>query len=264
MESLVKHCPDVIDLRLKEIGHMNDSFLGHIKLLTGGLRYLDLADPTDSCTENAMIAMMRSIGKSLTHLNVSKHDLLGDQFLSQGLQPHTKALQSLTLSYLPELTDKGVSEFFNSWKNPPVVSLDISRNDILGNLSLESLMKHSGQQLEELNINGWKDVDEDALKWIGRLGRELKKLDAGWCRAVDDFLLKMWFEGELVQGTVKGGCENLQEVKVWGCNKISHSCPRKVGCFRWLFEFVFCSLFFLCCFMQKGTIILGVESHVSR
>ena len=222
---------------------MNDSFLSQIKLLKKGLRRLDLADPTESCTESAMIALMRSIGKSLTYLNVSKHSLLGDKFLSNGLQPHAKALQSLTLSYLPELTDEGVSQFFGAWKNPPLTSLDISRNEVLGDLSLKSLVKHSGKQLEELNINGWKDVSEPALKSIGLVAKQLKKLDVGWCRAMDDFLLKMWFEGEMVQGVQKGGCGSLQEVKVWGCNKISHSCPRKVGrlgSFRMIYSPFFC------------------------
>ena len=231
IKSLVKHCPDIIDLRLKEIGHMNDSFLSQIKLLKGGLRHLDIADPTHSCTESAMIALIRSIGKSLTHLNVSKHSLLGDQFLAKGLQPHTKALVSLTLSHLPELTDEGVSKWFTAWKNPPLLFLDMSRNEDLGSLSLESLMKHSGRQIEELSINGWKEVGEDALKSIGWFGKELKKLDVGWCRAVNDFLLKIWLEGELIRGVQKGGCGSLREVKVWGCNKISHSCPRKVSFF---------------------------------
>ena len=235
MESLVKNCSDIVDLRLKEIGHMNDSFLSQIKLLKKGLRHLDLSDPTESCSEKAMIALMRSIGKSLTYLNVSKHSSLGDQFLSKALQPHAKALQSLTLSYLPELTDEGVSRFFGAWKNPPLMFLDISRNEVLGSLALTSLVKHSGERLEELNINGWKDVGEPALKSIGGRAKQLKKLDVGWCRAVDDFLLKTWFEGELVQGVHEGSCESLQEVKVWGCNKISHSCPRKVSFFLWCF-----------------------------
>ncbi|KAF8801906.1 hypothetical protein BYT27DRAFT_7197607 [Phlegmacium glaucopus] len=51
----------------------------------------------------------------------------------------------------------------------PLLSLDPSPNEVLGSLALQSLMKHSGKQLEELNINGWKDVDEDALKMIGLL-----------------------------------------------------------------------------------------------
>ena len=210
---------------------MNDYFLQQIKKLKKGLRHLDIADPTESCTENAMTLLLRSVGKSLTYLNVSKHRLLGDKFLSKGLQPYAKALQSLTLSHLPELTDEGVSKFFGAWKNPPLRYLDISRNEVLENLSLKSLVKHSGEKLEELNINGWKDVGEPALKSIGQSAKHLKKLDVGWCRAVDDFLLKMWFEGELVHGNQEGCCESLQEVKVWGCNKISHSCPRKVGRF---------------------------------
>ena len=212
---------------------MNDYFLQQIKKLKKGLKHLDISDPTESCTENSMTLLLRTVGKSLTYLNVSKHRLLGDKFLSKGLQPYAKALQSLSLSHLPELTDEGVSKFFDAWKNLPLKYLDISRNEVLGSLSLKSLVKHSGERLEELNINGWKDVGEPALNSIGWSAKHLKKLDVGWCRAVDDFLLKMWFEGELVHGKQEGCCESLQEVKVWGCNKISHSCPRKVGRFFW-------------------------------
>ena len=102
---------------------------------------------------------------------------------------------------------------------------------MLGSFKLETLLKHFREQLEELNIDGWKDVGEPALKLIGRLVKPLKKLDVGGCRAVNDFLLKMWFEDELVQGERKGGCGSLQEVKVWGFNKISHLCPRQVQVF---------------------------------
>ena len=118
---------------------MSDSFLSQIKLLKK--RYLDLTNPTESCTESAKIALMRSIGKSLTYLNVSNDSLLGDQILYKGLQPHAKALQSLSLSHLLKLTGENASNFYGAWKNPPLKSLDISRNEVLRSLSLESLVK---------------------------------------------------------------------------------------------------------------------------
>ena len=167
-----------------------------------GISSLDLADPTESCIVSTMVAPMRSTGKSLTYLNVSKLSLLGDQFLSKGFQPHAKAL---ALPHFPELTDESVSKIFGAWKNLPLISLDISRNTVLGSLSLETLVKHSREQLEKLIIDGWKDVGEPELKLIGRLAKQLKS-DVRWCRAVDDFLLKMWFEGGLVQGALKDSC----------------------------------------------------------
>lgn len=177
-----------------------------------------------------MIDLVRALGKTLTHLNVSKHDLLTDAFLQKGLLPHGKSIQSLTLSHLPELTTDGVSKFFNNWngKNPPLTSIDMSRNEVLTGPALKSILKHSGEKLENLNINGWKDVEEDALREIGHMSNQLKTLDVGFCRAVDDFVVKAWLEGESRRGGRNQGCQHIQEIKVWGCNKITASCPRKV------------------------------------
>lgn len=229
VKALVKHCPGIKVLRLKEVGHMEDAFLAEIKKLKGGLRYLDLSDPSESCSESAMITLMRTVGKTLTHLSLSKHSLLSDVFLEKGLLPHAAQLEALTLAHLPELTDEGVGKFFEEWKgNPPLLSLDMSRNETLSGVALKNIMKHSGTRLEILNINAWKDVGEDELKSVGRFGSQLKKLDVGWCRSVDDFVIKKWFEGEDVRGVMKGCCPRLEELKVWGCNRVSVNCPRKV------------------------------------
>ncbi|KDR82125.1 hypothetical protein GALMADRAFT_58846 [Galerina marginata CBS 339.88] len=241
IKSLVKSCPGVKELRLKEIGKMNDTFVNQIKTLKKGLRYLDLSDPTNSCGETAIIGLIRAIGRTLTYLNLSKHDSLTDKFLDKGVLPHTKVLESLVLSHLPELTDHGVSKFFESWTNPALISLDLSRNEVLKSEALESALKHSGSKLEELNINGCMEIGEDSLKMIASDAVEVKKLDVGFCRAVDDFVIQTWLEGVPKRKTRTGGCRQLEEVKVWGCNRVSSSCPRK-----------------------KGVIILGVESHTVR
>ena len=230
MKTLVRQCPGIKELRLREVGKLNDTFLPEIEKLEQGLWYLDLSEPSESCSESAMLKMIAVVSKTITHLSLSNHDLLTDKFLIQGLQTHTKHLESLTLSYIPELTDAGVADFFGGWKgNPPLVFLDMSRNEVLGSAALKAILKHSASRLEHLNINGWKDVSEGELKLIGR-AKELKKLDVGWCRAVDDFVLNGWLEGETGKGVLKGGCRRLEEVKVWGCNKLTVACPRRV-CF---------------------------------
>ncbi|KIM49781.1 hypothetical protein M413DRAFT_408092 [Hebeloma cylindrosporum] len=229
MKSLATHCSGIKELRLKEIGKLGDPFLLDIHRFKNGLWYLDLSEPSHSCSEKAVIALLRAVGRDLTHLNLSKHDELTNHFLDEGLRPHVSKLESLTISHLPELTDAGVGEFFINWtNNPPLLSLDMSRNSELGTQALAAALKHSGKRLENLNINGWKDTDDDSLKMIGLVAFELKRLDVGWCRMVDDFLVQCWLEGELKRGSRTGGCRNLEEIKVWGCNKVSHTCPRKV------------------------------------
>ncbi|KAF9481314.1 RNI-like protein [Pholiota conissans] len=224
IQSLAEHCTGIKELRLKEIGKMNDAFLTEIESLKGCLRHLDLSDPSHSCSEQAMIQLICEVGEGLVYLNVSKHADLTDAFLKDGLLANTTKLESLTLSHLPELTDVGVKEFFDAWaENAPLRFLDMSRNELLGKLALESALKHSGKKLEELNINGLKDVSEEALNMIGRHAVELRRLDAGFCRAVDDFVVQNWLEGKKKNGVPNGGCKAIEEVKVWGCNRVTKS-----------------------------------------
>ncbi|PPQ73574.1 hypothetical protein CVT24_007460 [Panaeolus cyanescens] len=257
--SLVKNCPNIKELRLKEIGKLNDTMLKELQKLTAGLSYLDLSDPSRSCSEDAMIDLIAAVGPTLTHLNVSKHSLLTDAFLLEGLLPHVTRLRSLVLSYLPELTDKGVAQFFNEWKNnTPLEFLDISRNEELQNEALKAILLHSGKKLQELNINGMKDAEQESIGLIGSvqkdnprsqlvgvadtIGGQLRKLDLGWCRSVDDFIIKQMIEGiPNKRGVLEGGCKQLEEIKVWGCNRVSVNCPRR-----------------------KGLVIYGIESHQVR
>ncbi|EKM83235.1 hypothetical protein AGABI1DRAFT_69486 [Agaricus bisporus var. burnettii JB137-S8] len=246
---LVSNCgSNLRALRLKEIGKLDNEFLQELSRLgqdgnTSQLAYLDLSEPEKSCDEKAMIELLYFIGRRLTYLNVSNHIIIGDDFLAEGLLPHTKTLRTLVLDNLPELTDKGVSKFFQSWNdNPPLVHLSLSRNHALADKSLQSILDHSGTKLEELNLNGWKDVGEEILTTFATEARELRKLDVGWIREVTDFVVKAWVDGvpeksknkramelDAAHAARKGGCFKLEEVKVWGCNRITLNCPRKRG-----------------------------------
>lgn len=236
-------------LRLKEVGKLDNKFLRELSKLgqdgnVSQLNYLDLSEPEESCDDESMIELLSFIGHRLTHLNVSNHILLTDVSLVEGLIPHTQLLHTLILDNLPQLTDKGVSRFFKSWTaNPPLVHLSLSRNHALANKSLESILDHSGMKLEELDLNGWKDVGEDILACFATKARELRRLDVGWIREMTDSVFRAWVDGvpetrvreegtvELDEGHVrrKGGCLKLEEVKVWGCNRITLNCPRKVS-----------------------------------
>lgn len=231
MQVLVESCSGLKELRLKEIGKITDAFLELLKPLAGTLVSLDLSYPSDpeALSERALIDLMRAVGASLTHLDLSGNVDIGDAFLFQGLKPHARRLTSLTLARTPDLTDAGVVEFFDTWPaaaekdgeapNPPLSVIDLSRNHRLTGDALLALLKHSGLSLTDLNINGWKETSQEALVQIAEYAQDLQKLDAGWCREVDDWVIK-----DLLQK-----CDRLEEINIWGCQRLTQSCTRKRG-----------------------------------
>ena len=220
MRVLVENCANLKELRLKEVGQLSDEFLECLKPLGGQLTYLDLSYPgkDDALTERALIDFLEVVGGTLDHLDLSGNVDITDAVLFQGIKPHVLSLSSLVLANTPELTDAGVGEFFGNWKAPSLSALDMSRNDLLADAALKALVAHSGADLTHLNINGWKSVSEDALKLIPRTATALKKLDVGWCRAVDDWFVKSVLER----------CEDIEEIKVFGCGHLTENCARKV------------------------------------
>lgn len=195
-------------LGLREVGKLCDEWLEPIAELTN-LTYLDLAEPSDSLTDDAAIALLAAVGANVTHLDLSGHSALTDDFLAHGIDTHVHTLASLALSHLPELTDAGLAAFFGTFEGPGLLRLDLSRNPELGTDALAAVIAHSGMALHELNINGWKDVGQEVLNQLAGC-RDLRRLDVGWCREVDDWVVKRIVEG----------CRALVELKVWGCNRV--------------------------------------------
>jgi DNA repair protein RAD7 len=156
-----------------------------------------------------VIGLLEEVGSNLTSLNLSNHILLTDDVLELGIKPCATSLRSLSLNNLPELTDAGVFKFFSTWTdNPPLFTLDMSRNPELSTEALDALLTHSGECLQDLDINGWKDVEGEMLGTIGKKARELRTLNLSWCRATDDFIVR----------DILADCKGLlKEIKVWGC-----------------------------------------------
>ncbi|KAG5642850.1 hypothetical protein DXG03_002027 [Asterophora parasitica] len=237
MHALVTHCaPTLTALRLRELGKLDDDFLEAMHALTQ-LEELDLADPGDSqaCSAEAIQALLGALAGSLRVLDLSRHALLDDDVLKKGLAA-ARNVEILVLAHVPLLTDEGVATFFAEWETAPLRQVEMSRNHELGGKALVAVLRHSGKCLEVLAINGWGGVDEEALKMVARLGGELRKLDVGWVREVDDFVVKTWMEGEdESQGVVVDAPNGHGKIRMRG-----RGCPRLA---------------------EKGVSIHGVESH---
>jgi DNA repair protein RAD7 len=221
MQTLAEHCTTLTSLRLKEVGLLSDAFLKNVASLEH-LTSLDISDPAESCSEGALTDLIKDIGARLEELDLSGHIHLTDVFLSDALQGTGNKLMHLTLNNLPELTDAGVTQLFQTWRDAPgrptLTSLALARNADLGERSLNALLACTGPTLSYLNIHGWRTTSEDALVAIGKRAHEVRRLDIGWNREVNDRVVK----------AIIDGCRRMEEIKCWGCNRITVNCPRKV------------------------------------
>lgn len=159
-------------------------------------------------------------------------------------------------SQKPKTTTKNVDA--PSCHNVPLVAIEMGRNHLLGSRSLISILQHSGTRLESLSMNGWKEVTVESLQELGNYGQELRKLDVGWCRNVDDFVLAGWVGIRIpIEGsdrTTNGSCLKLNEIKVWGCNRVTGKFPIRVSESRVGVKWHSPSY-------QRGVTIHGIESQ---
>jgi DNA repair protein RAD7 len=216
MESLARNCKGLTELRLAEIGKMGDEFLPYVASFKD-LQSLDLSSPGGPVSSDALVELLSKVGPKLNHLNLSNMELLDDAFIENGLLPHTHALSTLILEGLPEITDGAIANFFQNTTNPPLTKISFRRCHQLADEALQALVAHSSEELIDLNINGWKSASDEALKEIAKL-THLKELDIGWCRQVDDFVVKDILEG----------CKEVTNISCFGCNKLTLDCPRRV------------------------------------
>jgi len=225
VESLVKHCPNLVELRLSQIGQMSDVLLQPLSALTG-LTSLDLSSPGLPLSDQAVIDLLQAVGANLVHLDLSSTDLTDD--VLPAIAKYCTSLRSLSLRHLGELTDEAVAVMFNVL--PDLQHVDMEKCHQLQSKALRALIDRSGATLETLKIPGWKDVQAEALSELTRC-KSLKDIDVGWCRQVTDYTVK----------EILDQCDQAERVRVWGeyiacnsililgCNQLTDAVPRKRG-----------------------------------
>ena len=206
IETLVSSCPNVTELRLAEIGPLNDELLKPLAKLKK-LAILDLSSAGFPFGDDAVAALLSSSGKDLVSLNLSDNLELTDATLS-AIATHCPRLRFLYLRNLVELTDDGVADFFVRLKkdgHPGFEVIDLEKGHDLKSKALLALVAHSGLTLEKLSILGWREVEKEALSGLTKC-IHLKELNLGWCRQVTDFSIK----------DILDTCNSIKVIKVWG------------------------------------------------
>lgn len=214
MELLAEKCPNLSELRLSEVGLLNDDFLESISRLQK-LTLLELSSPSTSLTDEGITTLLPQIGTSLLSLDLSDNPDLTDLALLS-IAEHCPRLESLILRNLVELTDEGVAAFFTALTakgHPGFEEINLEKGHDLNDSSLRALIEHSGGTVEKLSLLGWKDISTAALSTLGRCSR-LRELNLGWCRKVTDFTVKEVLES----------CNSIELIKVWGEYLLASDC----------------------------------------
>lgn len=235
VEELARNCTQLEELQLKEVGQLDDTFVEAICALPP-LKVLDLSLPTSGIEEAGWMKVLARHGGTLEVFDPSWHAGFTGDALYHGLRKHVRVLSELRLAGCEGLDDESICLFFQNKRIPgteeemteecleddlaplpPLHKLSLTRNKKFSDESIRALVDHSGSTLVSLDLNSIDTASTDALVSLRRASG-LRRLDLSWCRSVDDFVMK----------DIVWGMPRLEEVRVWGCNRVSGMGWRKV------------------------------------
>lgn len=205
---MVKHCPNLRSLRLKECWKPGDESLESITKLDK-LEHLSLHFLRKT-EQESIINLVQSIGGKLRTLSLRGFTNADDKVL-QAIHHHCTNLSKLRLPDNTVCTDKGFADLFTNWANPGLTTIDVSATRDMDNTSpdgpeeaiglasegFKALMAHSGSTLQSLNISSCRHVSFDAFSEVfdeQRTYPRLKELDISFHTRVDDFLVGRAFK----------------------------------------------------------------------
>lgn len=223
-EKLVEHCPNVTELGLAQIGPLNGDCLSVLKAYAHQLTYLDISDPGVSAPgvppkgleDDAVIEMLKATGPRLMHLNISRNADLTSRTLLDGILANCISLQKLHVieMHAEEILPEHWVSLFQGLKERGAAKLthiNLERCSAVNDSVIEALIDYCGANLVELNLNSCDKITESGFKQIAQNCRSLKKLDVGFCRAVDDAIVT----------DMINNIRDLQEIWLFSCNRIT-------------------------------------------
>ncbi|EST06589.1 Leucine-rich repeat, cysteine-containing subtype [Kalmanozyma brasiliensis GHG001] len=223
-EAMVKHCPNLRELGLAQIGPLDKTMLQPLESYGEQLTYLDVSDPgvsapgipPKSLEDDEVVSLLKAVGKNLTHLDVSKNIDLTDRIVKEAITPYCRKVKTLRLIGLEKIEAETMAGMFNDWVSEGVSGvshLHLDRMLKLDDSLMEPMLKHSGPELVELSLNSVDGITDKGLEILANAKNlpVLETLDLSFVRAVDDDSLEKI-------------CKNLNSLKkvfVFGCNRIS-------------------------------------------
>ncbi|PWY97194.1 RNI-like protein [Testicularia cyperi] len=223
-EMMVKHCPNVRELGLAQIGPLDKTMLQPLEAYGTQLTYLDVSDPgvsapgvpPKSLGDPELIGLLKAVGENLTYLDLSKNVDLTDKVLEEAIEPHCQKLEQLRMIGCENIETVAMSRMFITWQQRGTAGLrrlHLDRMLKLDDQLMEPLLQHSGPELVELSLNSVDSITDRGLEVLSNARNlpMLESLDLSFVRAVDDEHLE----------NICRNLPSLKKVFVFGCNRIS-------------------------------------------
>ncbi|KAI7902081.1 uncharacterized protein BX663DRAFT_511683 [Cokeromyces recurvatus] len=217
LEALVTYCPNLKELKLGHLSHLDSDWLTLISQLKN-LKTLELAWTTHGHTFKTqdVVDMLSEIGSQLEELTIRGGHDLTDDILYEGLLKNCHRLKKLGLEQCEKLSAKAMVEFLDNWETKGLSHLNISRCILFDDEVIKAVIRHSGETLKQLNLHSLELVTATGLESLAGSESEstackgLTHLNCGFVRSMDDFVLQ-----KLINC-----CKSLEHVQVWGCHLV--------------------------------------------
>ncbi|KAF9148927.1 hypothetical protein BGX20_006186, partial [Mortierella sp. AD010] len=217
LKALCENCPNLTCLRLGDCNMMDDEWIEVIAGLTK-LRSLRIRNPgRGRVTTEPVVKLIQAVGSGLEELELKGCVDLEDAIMVDAIRPCCVRLERLNIAGCELLTTEAVENLFKDWStNRGLNYVNLENCILVGDEALKALTSHSAETLEELSIKGLDELTKEALLTIARC-ENLTTLDASWCRAMDDDVMK-----EIMDSAPK-----LMKVSAWGDHRLTECCVNR-------------------------------------
>lgn len=210
--------PGLEKLVMSRLEGCTDSMGYEMAALTlGNLREIEISYPQDESlvSDDLISGLISTCGPQLKSINLDGCSALTDKSL--GTLRACTALESLSMSYVDQLTDNGMASLFYQWENPGLSEINLRKCIALGDDSFRVLADNSGPTLKSIVVNSWAEITVETVRTVCKSLPGLQDIDLGFCKGINDECVELLVEN----------CPLLQKIEVYGDPGVTENC--KVG-----------------------------------
>ncbi|KAL1999064.1 hypothetical protein VTN02DRAFT_5109 [Thermoascus thermophilus] len=229
VQVMSEHCTNLRRLKLKECWKPGDESLRAIAKLPH-LEHLSLNFLRETKCDN-LVEVVEKLGPNLQTLSLDGFHDADDRFLD-AIHRQCRRLSKLRFADNAVCTDKGYVSLFTDWPNPPLTFVDLSSTRDVDNQNPDgppepvglasqgfiALMKHSGSQIQTLNISSCRHISRAAFEEVFAKGNtypHLKELDISFQTVMDDYLVNCIFRCcPAMKKLIAFACFGVRDVRV--------------------------------------------------
>ncbi|RDW93244.1 DNA repair protein Rad7, protein [Aspergillus mulundensis] len=229
IEIMCNACTRLRRLKLTHCWKMSDRSLQAISTLPL-LEHLSLDMLQESKTEN-LVELVSKTGTKLRTLSLQGFSTADDTLLEM-IHDKCRHLFKFRFSDNATCTDRGFTQLFETWSNPPLEIVDLSSTRDIDNANPDgptdatglasngfiALMNHSGSAIRKLNIASCRHISYAAFDHVFTEGKsypKLRELDVSFHTVMDDYLMGRIFQCcPAIQQVVAFACFSVRDARV--------------------------------------------------